>query len=330
MDILQPVSGFGTLAGSSSWNPFSGNYQGASRYHLSSDTTITGLMIRCAGTAASTSHAKAVIWADSSGSPGTLVATSNELTPVPGSVQLFWFASPQALTAGYYWLGLIADSNLLLGYTSGGSLTSYKSRTYSSGPSDPFGTPGGTANALDIIGCTTLAINNVAGDLDLSYVGPWPVSANNMVCSPYVLSGSATITQIAIAFARTFASAKFKVGIWADNSGQPGTLLANSSEIVGVQCGIQLCSISASLTAGTYWIGFVSDTGLAVGVAASNPGAKWTGSAYPTITNFTTSSSSSTVSIAVELVQSVSSIYPDSWHPLIEQPVRQLNEVISY
>jgi hypothetical protein len=89
---------------------------------------------------------KAVIYADSGGSPGALVATGTQVTykgDVQGSGWLdLPLASPVSLAPGTYWLGFI-DGSTTLGmgyrYDSVSNSRAYDPNLYSGGPSNPFG-----------------------------------------------------------------------------------------------------------------------------------------------------------------------------------------------
>ena len=101
---------------------------------------------------AGSSSAKAVIYADSAGVPGALVATSNEV--IISNTAISWnefvFATPPMLNAqSKYWLGIhvgstplaVRLSSITFGPTV--ALALYSSAdTYSDGPSNPFGVPG--------------------------------------------------------------------------------------------------------------------------------------------------------------------------------------------
>jgi thermitase len=90
---------------------------------------------------------RAVIYADSGGSPGALLATGPEVT-YQGSVNgSGWFelplAAPLALSPGTYWLGFITGTTTEgLGYrydTVAGS-RAYNTNPFANGPTNPFGT----------------------------------------------------------------------------------------------------------------------------------------------------------------------------------------------
>jgi Ig domain of plant-specific actin-binding protein len=89
---------------------------------------------------------KAVIYSDSGGSPGALLATGSEVVYRGNVNKTGWldlpFSAAVALAPGTYWLGFITGSETEgLGYVydvAGGS-RAYSTNAYSSGPSNPFG-----------------------------------------------------------------------------------------------------------------------------------------------------------------------------------------------
>lgn len=90
-------------------------------------------------------NVKAVIYADSSGSPGALLAVSSGVA-IPAGDQTIDFTVSVSLTAGDYWLGIVADSTNSRINAQGGSSGNYarqESLTYAS-PASTFGTPAAT------------------------------------------------------------------------------------------------------------------------------------------------------------------------------------------
>jgi len=88
---------------------------------------------------------KAVIYADSGGSPGALVATGTEVsysgkTNVAGPFDLP-FGSAVSLTAGTYWIGFITGGEGAMGYRFDEVANSraFNENVFSSGPTNPFG-----------------------------------------------------------------------------------------------------------------------------------------------------------------------------------------------
>ena len=91
---------------------------------------------------------KAVIYADSAGSPGALVATGTEVTYNGKTNGSGWFdlplASPVKLAAGTYWLGFITGETtegMGYRYDSVANSRAFNVNTYASGPTNPFGSP---------------------------------------------------------------------------------------------------------------------------------------------------------------------------------------------
>ena len=121
----------------------------ASKFTLSEDgdvTKVTAFFDYDSGNSSNAGdNVKAVIYADSSGSPGALMAASAGVAIGAGD-QTVDFTVSVSLTAGDYWLGVVSDSfnsriNSNLG--AGGSYARKESFTYAS-PPDPFGTPDAT------------------------------------------------------------------------------------------------------------------------------------------------------------------------------------------
>ena len=88
---------------------------------------------------------KGVIYADSSGKPGALVGVSEQIT-FKSTEAAGWrplkFASPVKVAAGTYWIGIITgNTGKVAGerYDSVKNAEDYNSNTYTSGPSNPFG-----------------------------------------------------------------------------------------------------------------------------------------------------------------------------------------------
>jgi hypothetical protein len=90
---------------------------------------------------------KGVVYADQAGSPGALVAVSNPLTfhTIDGAG---WydlvFPAPVSLQAGTYWIGVISGGTANVAgfrWNSVAGARAYNVNSYSSGPTNPFGTP---------------------------------------------------------------------------------------------------------------------------------------------------------------------------------------------
>ena len=101
---------------------------------------------------------KGVIYADQNGSPGPLLAVSNQLTfhSIDAAAWYdFVFPAPVSLQAGTYWIGVLSGGtgnvtgflwNRVLG------ARAYNSNSYSSGPSNPFGSATVDSEQMSIYG----------------------------------------------------------------------------------------------------------------------------------------------------------------------------------
>lgn len=128
-------------------------------------------------------------------------------------------------------LGMLICNMLPLGFASGNTfgVTTVGSTNY---PTFTFGSTGAGAN-----------VGGVAGVL---------------IASEYSLSVSGTVTQIG---AYASGSGNWKLGIYADNSGTPGALLAANNNVNPVVAGNNIFIIGpVYLTAGTYWIAILTDS----------------------------------------------------------------------
>ena len=95
--------------------------------------------------------AKAAIYSDSSGQPGSLVGGVTSQMSVPSSAGWvdFWYASPVSLQAGSYWLTLIYDSGCNWFYSSGG-VSAWNWITYSTQPASTFGSHTDRTDSISI------------------------------------------------------------------------------------------------------------------------------------------------------------------------------------
>ncbi|MDE3016282.1 MAG: hypothetical protein KGI29_05090 [Pseudomonadota bacterium] len=94
------------------------------------------------------------------------------------------------------------------------------------------------------------------------------MSANILFLRKFTAPVSGTLNSISIMPQASSSGANFKPAVYADNSGSPGTLLSGGSTVTGCTSGTALTlplTTAQSLTAGTsYWIGYVTDTSLAM------------------------------------------------------------------
>jgi hypothetical protein len=116
------------------------------RYTLPTSGEVTKLSVYLAPTSVSGSQVlEGVIYADAAGRPEALLATSQPLTFTSTSAAGWYalqFASPVALGAGAYWIGVITGPTSHVAgfrYDSVGGSRDYNGDSYSAGPSNPFG-----------------------------------------------------------------------------------------------------------------------------------------------------------------------------------------------
>jgi hypothetical protein len=123
-----------------------GGRKRATRAQLSVPGTVSKLTMYLAPTTAAGQQVmKGIIYANQSGAPGALMGVTNEFTfhstDLAGWYDLV-FSSPVALPAGTYWIGVISGgSNNVTGfrYNSVPGIRALNSDSYSTGPSNPFG-----------------------------------------------------------------------------------------------------------------------------------------------------------------------------------------------
>lgn len=138
---------FGYTTAGSAWEGSSNNYKQGSIAILSEAATavskMTGYVRNNDGSAR---YCRMAIYADSSGTPGALVAQTNQVQ-LAASASAAWvdftFASSFSLSAGTYWLTFGADSDgprVAYDWVEGAWRGRYAPDTYSDGFSDPYGT----------------------------------------------------------------------------------------------------------------------------------------------------------------------------------------------
>ena len=121
---------------------------------------------------------KGVLYADSAGVPGSLLATGTQATgTIAGSTLTSPFSSGQTLTASTaYWLGFITDTSITFQESDTNATGRSKSNTYASGPPNPAGsTTGGQASFLIYGNLTGVAVDYYEVSVhpppgDISYV----------------------------------------------------------------------------------------------------------------------------------------------------------------
>jgi thermitase len=115
-------------------------------YPLAEAATVTNLSVYLKPTSTAGSQTlKGVIYADSSGAPGALLASTNEFvfhsTDAKGWYDLT-LPAPVTLQPGNYWIGLIAGATskvAAIRFDTVAASRAFNTNAYTAGPSDPFG-----------------------------------------------------------------------------------------------------------------------------------------------------------------------------------------------
>jgi hypothetical protein len=133
------------------------NRKRVNRYSVSASVSVTKLTIYLQqGGASGTQTLEGVIYADSGGSPGALIAVSNQVTFASTNAAAWYdlpFSTPVSLAPGNYWIGFMSGStSYVIGFrydsVSGSRL--YNANTYSSGPSNPFGSASSDSEQISL------------------------------------------------------------------------------------------------------------------------------------------------------------------------------------
>ncbi len=148
----------------------SANNEHVVRVVTAATITIDGLMLSFSSSSASyssTAKLKALIYnADATPDPTTLVATGTEVVGTAKPLLFLPFASSQTLTAGTYFWGFHTDTALNVDtVAASGQDVRRLSRSYASGPLDPFGTPSGS----DALGITIFAVSGTGLEVAKAY-----------------------------------------------------------------------------------------------------------------------------------------------------------------
>jgi len=142
-------STFGKTSVGASSDSMAANRKRVNAYSVSSSAAVSKLSIYLQPTGTSGQQAlRGVIYADSGGAPGALVAVSNELS-FASTQAAGWYdlALPGAVTLspGRYWIGMVSGgSSYVAGFRwdSVSASRVFNSNTYTSGPTNPFGAVG--------------------------------------------------------------------------------------------------------------------------------------------------------------------------------------------
>jgi len=262
--------------------PFA-DWKHACKYTLSQATTIKSIKWYTASYSG-TGKAKAVVYADDAGTPGALLATSQEVTGIDTTPA--WhtatFDPLVDLPPGDYWLGVIAgDQRQARYYDPGGaSQAAVAPDTYADGPANPFGDVGiwndykvsiyavaadwpdwtDTGETARAVACATGYDGTGFGGTSGSS-GPLNIQADHKAASKFTLDRDKAVTSIGVRGSADTATCRLKAVIYEDDAGAPGDLLGTSQEITvtpGYDAYHYLPFVTpVDLTAGDYWLGII-------------------------------------------------------------------------
>src|SRR5574342_461366 len=138
--------------------PHGSDFKSVSNFLLEEKGLITKLSIFCAGNGV----LKGLIYSDSSGTPDSLLALSEEITLISSpSWQDTQFKEAIQLDPGQYWLGLIVPQSTTVYLDLVTNRRKYNSDLYSDGPTNPFGGGITTDNGLYSIYATYKQVDEV-------------------------------------------------------------------------------------------------------------------------------------------------------------------------
>jgi hypothetical protein len=141
-----PPATFGKTAVGGASDYFVAERKRVNRYALASAGSVSKLSIYLSPTGTAGQQVlKGVIYSDSSGVPGSLLATSQQLTFASTSATGWYdlsLSSPVKLAAGSYWIGVITGATAGIAgfrYDNVTGARDYNSNSYAAGPTNPFG-----------------------------------------------------------------------------------------------------------------------------------------------------------------------------------------------
>jgi subtilisin family serine protease len=284
-----PTFGKTQVGGSS--DTFAADRKRVSKYALPVSGAVSKLSLYLApGGVSGQQSIKGVIYADSGGAPGKLIATTNELvyqsTQSAGWYDLA-FASPVNLAAGSYWIGVITGGTsdvAAFRYDWVSGSRDINSNPYVAGPSDPFGSPSADGEQMSLYATyqtapapppppppppppttATFGKTSVGGSADTFL-------ANRKRVNAYSLPRAGAVSKLSIYLAPTSTAGQQLIEgvIYASSGGSPAGLIGTSQALTfssTQSAGWYNLTFASpvNLAAGTYWLGVI--TGATSGVA---------------------------------------------------------------
>jgi hypothetical protein len=144
--VQQATATFGKTSVGASSDTFVADRKRVNRYAIATAGSVSKLSVYLAPTGTSGQQViEGLVYADSSGAPGALLGVSEQLTFKSANYEGWYqlvFSSPLKLAAGNYWIGVITGATSKVAsfrYDSVSGSRDYNTNTYTSGPSNPFG-----------------------------------------------------------------------------------------------------------------------------------------------------------------------------------------------
>ncbi|HEX5224270.1 MAG TPA: hypothetical protein VFW29_03975, partial [Solirubrobacteraceae bacterium] len=148
---------FGTTTVGKTTASFAANRKQVNRYALPAAGAVTSMSIYLAPTATAGNQVmEGVVYADSQNVPASLRGVSSPLTfssSSPAGWYTLSFPSPLKLAAGSYWIGVITGTTAKVAgyrYSKASASRDSNANKYTSGPSNPFGTPSSDAQQMSL------------------------------------------------------------------------------------------------------------------------------------------------------------------------------------
>ena len=212
---------------------------------------------------------RVVIYSDTTGPlPNNLLGYSDEKVGISATTwdNEFNFSTPVVVNSGdYVWIGIISDTMCLGSHCHSSGTIIYNSDTYSNGPSSTFGAASNAPYTYPIFcygddGELKFGRSSING-------GTGTYNADQQHADKFVLGGTddIEIDSISTYIKTTSGSVKTKAAIYTDSGGVPGSLIAQTEEVIGstADSWITLDFVSpVTISPGTYWLCFIADTNL--------------------------------------------------------------------
>jgi hypothetical protein len=117
-----------------------------------------------------------------------------------------------------------------------------------------------------------------------AYIGSVSIAKSTMHALPFLVPTDTTYDRIAVICTSPQASTTYRLGIYADSNGYPGSLILDAGTVATTTSGERSITISQALTAGQYWLaGVAQGTGTNPGVSGQT--VNWLFHTSQTLTN---------------------------------------------